>query len=152
MVSINRTVDEDLTQVMSLLHKFHLPTEGIGEHFDSFFVAKEAATIVGCAGLEIFDDMGLIRSVAVCSSYQGQGIGRKLVETIHNFSVEKGLKEIYLLTESAENYFSKLGYTVIPRDKANPKVKQSIEFISVCPDSAICMVKKLNKLSSGVTH
>ncbi|UCE14023.1 MAG: GNAT family N-acetyltransferase [Candidatus Heimdallarchaeota archaeon] len=144
MVSINRTEDDDLQHVVSLLHESALPTEGVAEHFENYFVAKDAATIVGCAGLEIFDDVGLIRSVAVLMSHRGQGIGRKLVETIHNFSVEKGLKEIYLLTETAEDYFSNFEYTIIPREEANPKVKKSIEFISACPASAVCMVKKLN--------
>lgn len=110
----------------------------------NFFVAQKDGQLVGCAGIEIYDNIGLIRSVAVHPSSQGRGLGRMLVNTVQKFSVEKGLKKIYLLTETAEKFFSKQSYAVIPRDDADAKVKQSIEFTSLCPETAVCMVKILS--------
>ncbi len=145
MVKITKAVDQDLQEVFALLKEVNLPTEGVIEHFQSYFIARNSDRLVGCIGLEIYENVGLMRSVAIHPSFQGQGLGRKLVETIHDFSMKNGLKEIYLLTETAEHYFPKFGYVVIPREEADPKVKQSVEFTTVCADSGICMVKKWNQ-------
>lgn len=143
MVEIIKASDEDLESVNSLLKLVGLPIEGVTDNFHNFFVAWEKNQLQGCAGIEIYEDVGLIRSVAVHPSFQGRGLGRKLVETIQRFSVENGLKEIYLLTETAKEFFSKQEYVIIPRNEADIKVKQSIEFTSLCPVSATCMVKTL---------
>ena len=143
MVDIIKASDEDLESVYSLLKLVDLPIEGVADNFHNFFVAWERNKLPGGAGIEIYEDIGLIRSVAVHPSSQGHGLGQKLVETIQRFSIEKGLVEIYLLTENAEKFFLKRNYIILPRDEADDKVKQSVEFISLCPVSATCMVKRL---------
>ncbi|UCG03808.1 MAG: GNAT family N-acetyltransferase [Candidatus Heimdallarchaeota archaeon] len=143
MVEITKASEKDLESVYSLLKLVDLPIDGVADNFHNFFVAWERNQLQGCAGVEVYEDVGLIRSVAVHPSFQSHGLGRKLVETIQKFSTEKGLKEIYLLTETAEKFFLKLNYIVIPRNEVNSRVKQSSEFTTVCPESAICMVKTL---------
>ena len=143
MVEIIEASGQNLESVYSFLKSVDLPLEGVADNFHNFFIAWERNQIQGCAGVEIYEDVGLIRSVAVHPSFQGRGLGRKLVETILKFSFEKGLNKIYLLTETAEEFFLKLRFVVIHRDEADDRVKQSIEFTSVCPDSATCMVKFL---------
>lgn len=145
MVDIIKASDEGLESVYSLLKLVDLPIEGAADNFRNFLVAWERNQLQGCAGIEIYGDVGLIRSVAVHPSFQGQGLGRKLVETIQRFSIEKGLREIYSLTETAEEFFLKQNYIVIPRNEVDFKVKQSIEFISLYPVFAACMVKTLTK-------
>ena len=145
MVEIIKASEKDLESVYSLLKLVGLPIEGVDDNFHNFFVAWDGNQLKGCAGIEIYEEVGLIRSVAVHPSFQGRGLGRKLVETIQRFSIEKGLNEIYLLTETAEEFFAKQNYFVIPRNEADDKVKQSIEFTSLCPVSATCMVKTLRK-------
>ncbi|MFX1286337.1 MAG: arsenic resistance N-acetyltransferase ArsN2 [Promethearchaeota archaeon] len=145
MVDIIKASYDDLESVYSLLKLVSLPIDGVADNFHNFFVLWEKNQLQGCAGIEIYDEIGLLRSVAVHPSFQGQGLGQKLVETIQRFSIEKGLTEIYLLTETAERFFLKLNYVVISRDEADDKVKQSIEFISLCPISAVCMVKRLTE-------
>lgn len=143
MGNIRRAEEKDLERALSLLEEVDLPIDGVEDHFHNFVVGEEGGQLIGCAGIEIYDDKGLIRSVAVDPSFQGRGLGQKLVDSIHILAVEKKLKEIYLLTETAEKFFSKLNYIVIPREEADEKVKQSVEFISLCPASATCMVKTL---------
>ncbi|MHA2247790.1 MAG: arsenic resistance N-acetyltransferase ArsN2 [Candidatus Hodarchaeales archaeon] len=143
MVNIIKASNKDRESVYSLLKLVDLPIEGVTDNFHNFYVAWERNQLQGCAGIEVYEEVGLIRSVAVHPSSQGHGLGRKLVETIQRFSIEKGLAEIYLLTENAEKFFLKLDYVVLPRDEADDKVKQSVEFISLCPVSATCMVKRL---------
>lgn len=145
MIEITKASDRDQESVYSLLKLVNLPIEGVADNFHNFFVAWEGNKLLGCGGVEIYEDVGLIRSVAVHPSFQNRGLGQKLVETIQKYSIEKGLNEIYLLTETAEEFFSKLEFNVIPRDEVDNRVKQSIEFTTLCPDSATCMVKTLKE-------
>ena len=46
-----------------------------------------------------------------------------------------------LLTQTARDFFAHLGYRVIERTEAPEEVQGSEEFRSLCPASAICMVK-----------
>jgi amino-acid N-acetyltransferase len=48
------------------------------------------------------------------------------------------------LTETAQAFFQRLGYTAIDRARVSDHVKQSAEFRSLCPDSAVCMSKALH--------
>ena len=84
-----------------------------------------------------------MRSVAVHPSFQGHGLGRQLVERIHDFAIENGLKRIYLITETAEKFFLIQNYVAIPRGNVDPEIKQSVEFTHVCAASAVCMVRFL---------
>ncbi len=97
----------------------------------------------GTVGLEIYNDKALLRSLAVAGAHQGQGFGQKLYFAIIEKAREHGIREIYLLTETAEKFFANQGFEKISRDSADVKVKESIEFRSACPETASCMLMKL---------
>jgi len=143
MSIITNVIIRDLENVLRLLKLVDLPIEGVKEHFQNFFLIKEDNLAIGCIGIEIYGQVGLLRSLAVHPSFQNKGLGQKLVGWIERYSTEKGINSIYLLTETAENFFLKLGYQFIPREKTDPKIKQSIEFTTLCP-SAPVMVKKID--------
>lgn len=115
----------------------NLPTEGVTENIDNFFIIYNNNTIFGSIGIEIYGDAGLMRSVAIHPSLQGHGYGMNLVNTLENYAKKKGLKKLYLLTDTAEEFFKKLNYKVIPREKANPKIKESLEFLTLCSSSPL---------------
>jgi N-acetylglutamate synthase-like GNAT family acetyltransferase len=54
-----------------------------------------------------------------------------------------GLTHLYLLTETAKDFFLKRGYHVVPRAAAPTALQTTAEFKSLCPASAICMHKEL---------
>jgi amino-acid N-acetyltransferase len=57
-----------------------------------------------------------------------------------------------LLTQTAEAFFERHGYQVADRDHVPDEIKQSAEFQSLCPSSAICMTKSLLSLGVMVAH
>jgi amino-acid N-acetyltransferase len=99
--------------------------------------------VVGSAELEIYGDSALLRSVAVAPSEQGGGLGQRLVGAALDLARQRAVRRVYLLTETAEEYFVRLGFQPIDRSQVNDLVKRSIEFSEVCADSATAMVCQL---------
>jgi len=72
---IRRAEPQDLPEVLALLAEAQLPTAGVAEHFDTFFVVDDGIRIVACAGLELHGAAALVRSLAVATDMRGIGIG-----------------------------------------------------------------------------
>jgi len=53
------------------------------------------------------------------------------------------LAAVYLLTETAVAYFPRFGYRPLERTLVPPEVRQSIEFTTACPDTAVAMELRL---------
>ena len=145
MSSITKAITQDLPDVLKLLKLVDLPFEGVKEHFQDFFIVRNDKMTIGCVGIEIYENVGLLRSTAIHPSFQGKGIGQQMVSKIEEYSAEKGLRNIYLLTDTAEKFFLKLGYLLISREETDPRVKQSIEFTTLCPSSPV-MMKKITSI------
>ena len=79
---------------------------------------------------------GLLRSFAVAPSYRNKGLGNTLLQKIVAHSRQHGVKDIHLLTTTAEDFFLKRGFTKTGRDSAPPAIKKTSEFELICPSDA----------------
>lgn len=129
----------DLEGIKSLLSANDLPTAGVDEHWQTFVVAKDQQIVVGCGGSETYQVAALIRSIAVHPDYRRHGLGRRLVRQLLDRLSARGLREFYLLTTTAEEYFKKRGFKTIERDEVHPQLLASRELQDACPDTAVCM-------------
>jgi len=130
---------EDLEAIKALLLQSDLPTAGVDEHWKTFLVARDGEVMVGCGGAEAYQFAALIRSVAVKPEYRSHGIGRRIVRQLLDRLASRGLREFYLLTTTAEEYFKKRGFKPIDRDEVHPQLLSSREFQDACPSTAVCM-------------
>lgn len=130
---------EDLAAIKHLLIESNLPTAGVDEHWKTFLVARDGDAMVGCGGAEAYQFAALIRSIAVKAEYRSHGIGRRLVRQLLDRLASRGLREFYLLTTTAEEYFKKRGFKPIDRDEVHPQLLSSREFQDACPSTAVCM-------------
>jgi amino-acid N-acetyltransferase len=130
----------ELEGVLRLLESSHLPKTGVAEHIGHFSLALEDGVLVGCAGLEIYGDAGLLRSVAVHSGYRSRGLGAKLTESVLDLAEQRGLSSVSLLTETAEAYFQRFGFAKVSRTDLPESLNNSAEFQGACPDSATAMM------------
>jgi amino-acid N-acetyltransferase len=131
----------DFAGVVRLLEAADLPTAGLARSLPDFLVAEERGRVVGAAGLEIYGDCALLRSAVVEAGRRGSGVGVDLVESLLRRAGTRGVREIYLLTTTAEHFFPRFGFFRIPRDVVAAPVRASEEFRGACPDSAIAMRK-----------
>jgi amino-acid N-acetyltransferase len=138
-----RIVDkpQQLTEVLTLLKGNKLPYQDI-KLDNNLFVGyyNENGKLVGSGGLEFYSTYALLRSVAVEESQRGQAIGKEIIQDLLGRAKEKSVQEIFLLTETARDFFLKRGFVDITRAHVPAEVKLSSEFKSVCPVSAACMV------------
>jgi amino-acid N-acetyltransferase len=136
----------DLSEVLALLRDSDLPLAGVEEHFESFLFARtDEGTLAGCVGLETYGDVGLLRSLAVAAPARGAGLGARLVERLVDLARSKGVLTLYLLTTTAESYFSRFGFERLVREEADPRLEDSAELRGACPASAVLMRRKLEE-------
>ena len=135
----------DFPAIVALLRETSLPPDDIERHLEGFLVARssESATgrdiLLGSVGLEIYGQSALLRSLAVHPDFQGNGLGKRLVNRITRTALEKGITRLYLLTDTAEDFFKRLGFKFVSREEVPEEVKQSIEFTTLCTESPSMM-------------
>ncbi|KPL81419.1 GNAT family N-acetyltransferase [Herpetosiphon geysericola] len=98
--------------------------------------------LVAGGALEIYGELGLLRSVAVTPDQQNQGLGATLLAALEQQAQRQGMQTLYLLTTSAAKFFATHGYQPIPRAEADSRLHASAQWGSIC-SSATLMVKHL---------
>lgn len=143
-VEIRPARAEDLDAVRRLVAAAGLPVEELEQQFPgAYVVVDQGESVIGSAGLELHADAGLLRSVAVSHARRGDGIGRALIENRLAMARSRRIHRVYLLTTTAPDFFASLGFERVARETAPDALQRSSEFASVCPASAICMLKRL---------
>ena len=137
-VTLRRARAEDRPAVEALLRARALLLDGVAEHFGNFWVADAAGSVVGTAGLEIHGRMGLFRSLAVDADSGGTGIGSRLTWQLLEEAVGLGLREVFLLTTTAAEFFPRFGFVRLRRKDVPADLKESSEY-KACPETAIAM-------------
>lgn len=136
--------EKDLDAVESMLREARLPLDGLRDQFgDGYAVAESDDQVIGVEGIEVHGDDGLLRSAAVTPDWRGHGIGDALTRDRIEWAVQRGLRSIFLLTETAGDYFPRFGFQRIDRDVAPDAIRESREFSEACPSSALLMVLHL---------
>lgn len=133
-----RAADE--RAIRSLLKKAGLPFEDIEVGRQAFLVATAGGRVVG---MEAYGEHGLLRSLAVKEELKGNGLGSELTEEMVDKARSLGVRELYLLTMTAEPFFARHGFEKIERAKAPAALQGTTEFASLCPVSSVCMRKRL---------
>lgn len=130
-------------QIRNLLSHAGLPLVGLEEtEFYGHFGAR--GELVGVVGMEKWNRMGLLRSLAVWQQYRGKGIGRTLVKHILA-SLEGSVEEVYLFTENAEEFFRGLGFAQIPLSRVPRQILSSALVSRHCLERAAPMLIRLRE-------
>lgn len=134
----------DVRNVKQLLGQNDLPIDDIDElDMQHFFGCVSSESLIGVVGIECFGTDGLVRSLSVSASAQGQGLATALLGHLENHAASIGVTHLFLLTETADQFFVRNGYETTPRESAPSSIQQSSQFSSLCPASAAFMSKAL---------
>ena len=137
----------DLEDVLALLQASALPADGVADHLSDFLVARDSGNqIVGCAAVEHYGALGLLRSVAVDARLQGTGLGSQLVTTALHEARAKGMTQVVLLTTTARDFFARrFGFEETTREPHNEKLMSSAEWRLPRCSSAVVMSLRLSQ-------
>lgn len=130
LVNISSASQSDLDEILALLTAVNLPHDGVRENLSSFLVMRNAESrLIGCAGLECYGDIGLLRSVAISPEIQKAGIGSRLTAAVIEDAASIGIKEVVLLTTTARDFFGRhFGFVEVERDEYEHKLAESPEW------------------------
>lgn len=142
MTTLDAQPNPSLQAAVALLTAAGLPssdlTEPLLEHF-LFSGPREAPT--GLVGLQLYDRVALLRSLAVAPDVQRSGLGSALLEQAEGYAHARGVRSLYLLTTTAERFFTGRGYRRTARESCPAAIRSTSEFASLCPASSALLVK-----------
>ncbi|MBI2620148.1 MAG: GNAT family N-acetyltransferase [Ignavibacteriales bacterium] len=130
---------EDLGEIQELLKSADLPWQDVAEHLSDFLVARSGESIIGAVGLEISGTGALLRSLVVQPAVRRTGVGNALYRRILDQARRRGIREVGLLTTTAEGFFLKAGFEKHDKGQVPDFVRTSREFRELCPSSAVYM-------------
>lgn len=84
------------------------------DYIDGFFIAEHNNKVIGCVMLHHLSSVELqLRQMAVCSEWQGKGIGRLLVMAAEKFAWENGYRVIVLHARKvAMGFYTSMNYSI----------------------------------------
>jgi amino-acid N-acetyltransferase len=108
---------QDVPQMHEIINRFadqgemlHRSMSELYENVRDFVVLKQGDAVLACASLHVlWEDLAEIKSVAVSSALQGQGIGAFLVEQCADDAAGLGLQTVFVLTHKP-GFYEKLGF------------------------------------------
>ena len=129
---------------MNLLAACSLPNADLSAaKLEHFFGCGEERNPRGVVGVELYGEVGLLRSLAVDEAVRGRGCGKRLVQEAEQYAARNGVRRLYLLTTTAQAFFESLGYVVARREGLPDAIRATSEFTTLCSASAVAMAKEL---------
>jgi UDP-N-acetylmuramate: L-alanyl-gamma-D-glutamyl-meso-diaminopimelate ligase len=131
----------DMAAVRGLVATVGLADEPAGDDaFPSFYVLHNERGLVGSVALDVLGDDAILRALAVDVEARGAGYGWMLADTAVAQARWRGVRRIYLLTESASDFFAaKFGFRVVDRSTLSRQVAASETFTAPTSPSQVAM-------------
>ncbi|MEW9799719.1 GNAT family N-acetyltransferase [Alteromonas sp. CYL-A6] len=133
-------------EMLDLLKSCLLPVSDISlSERILFYGCHEHGSLCALIGLELHGNVAMLRSLAVTFGARKRGLGRSLVIFAEHQAMKRGIETLFLLTETANNLFIRLGYTYCDRTYAPKSVRDTPQFSVLCSSSSHFMSKQLLK-------
>jgi amino-acid N-acetyltransferase len=137
-------VTPTLSGATRLLESAGLPTSDLdGAQLRNFFYVGTASGLIGLIGLELLGTCALLRSLVVAQSVRTGGMGTALLGHAECHARSQGVRDLFLLTTTAEDFFARRGFVRVRREDAPPPIRATREFAGICPASSVLMTKRL---------
>ncbi len=142
---VRTAMDSDHDAVSALLSASNLAALDPASQFGPQYVVAHDAKdrLVGVAGLEVYGDNALLRSVAVVPSFRSQGLARQLTQDRLRWAAGHNVSTVYLLTTDAISYWRRHGFAEIGRNQAPSSIRSTVQWSGGCSTFAIAMKKQV---------
>ena len=133
----------DMAGIEFLLNYYNLVTQDIDFNNQLFLGLKTNRKYIGIGALEFHHPYALLRSVAINPLETGNGFANQICRALYDRALRERIIELYLLTETASEYFSKQGFEIVERLSVPKIIRSTNQFSTLCPDEATAMKKQL---------
>lgn len=140
-ILIRRAEASDISEIKEILTRSNLPTVGVEKAVEHFLIA-ESGQVIGVIGVLLEEPKSLLRSFAVSPLHRSKGVGGLLVTEMLKELKKQEIKEVYLLTETAADYFTRIGFSEIYRAKMPLNLLKESGLDKACPCTSKCMILK----------
>lgn len=130
-VSLRPARSGDIQEIERLLAAEWLPPMAITEFLDSFWVLDNDGRVSGAAGIEIYGEAAVLRSVVVAPELRGTGEGDHLVQNGLDYAREHGARRVYLFTMHGAPFFARYGFKPVTTDDFEPSVRDSWQYVGL---------------------
>jgi amino-acid N-acetyltransferase len=142
--SIGPASGGDLDAITRLLVGSLLPSRDVGGANQRFIVATENGRLLGCAGLQVAGPDGLVRSMAVHWTRRNAGLGSRLHDRLLFEAVLAGVRTLYVVTTTAEDFFAGHGFRKVKATAVPPRLQASEEFTAFVPGGSTVMSRPVS--------
>jgi amino-acid N-acetyltransferase len=129
----------DLEVARALLAANDLPVDDLEDPNITLVGAFDGGVLAGVIGLQVCNEVGLLRSLAVAPTMRSRKLGWQLCDHVLALADARGLDAVFLLTTDAADYFGRLGFVIVDRESAPDAIRATTQFSSLCPSSARLM-------------
>ena len=147
--NIQLASQKDFDGIQDLLSRSGLPTAGVSPDTGNYYLAA-ANSLLGVLGVEFYGAAALLRSLAVEPEFRKAGVAQTLMQHVLQEIKVAGCTEVYLLTNSAEHYLAKFGFSMVERTQVPEVILASSALAYACPASSTCMAYSINDTDNSL--
>jgi len=103
---------DDLAAALALAEEAHLEIAATAEPPLTMWGAFDGDRMVGTVSLDDYRGLPIVGRIAVSQAYRGSGLGRRLLTTLEEEVLRRGLPELWA-TARAPGFFVSIGYSVV---------------------------------------
>lgn len=126
--------DPAFAAMCAALEAAQLPTADLFDTPARYF----ALGTEGYGGLVQLGNTGLLRSIVVAKEQRGKGVGAAILKGLLAKARELGLEDVWFLTTTAHEFFSKRGFARVPRANAPAAIAGTAQFTAVPMRGSLC--------------
>ena len=133
----------DLPAFVRALQEAHLPSDDVVLPGRVFYAFQLEGQHIGYAGLEVYGQEALLRSLLIVPRQRKRGLGSQVVSEVEKLARQAGIERLHLLTTDQAPFFERIGYVLTQRQLAPADIASTLQFKSLCPSSASYLWKSL---------
>lgn len=126
-------------EIESLLEQCGLPFADCHELLEHFIGIFDDQRLLAIGATQPQARTALLRSIAVDPESRGQGLAQRMTRYLLESLRAQKVSEVYLLTETAETFFTRFGFQSIDRNSVPEFIKATRQFPFLCPSGARAM-------------
>jgi HAD superfamily hydrolase (TIGR01457 family) len=136
---VRRAQDEDAPGIRALLRAASLDPNAVEDSFSRTVVASDGG-VLAAAAAPVRGQDAYLHSVAVAEEARGSRLGTLVTATALRGAAAEGARLAYLLTETAEGFFGRLGFQRIGRGELPGWI---VGLATGCSESAVALRRRL---------